>query len=118
MVRSKHSTTLHFPVNCEAIQGDRARAIQLYEKAAMKGSTLARHNLGMVEGENGNSTKAYKHLLISAKMGLKESLQTIEKMFMAGVATKEQYAEALRGYQTAVEETKSRDRDDAKRLGF
>ena len=31
-----------------------------------------------------------------------------------GVATKEQYAEALKGYQDAVEETKSHDRDKAK----
>ena len=32
---------------------------------------------------------------------------------MQGNATKEQYAEALKGYQDAVEETKSHDRDEA-----
>ena len=33
---------------------------------------------------------------------------------MGGMATKEQYAQALKGYQDAVEETKSHDRDEAK----
>ena len=46
-------------------------------------------------------------------MGLKESVQVIKKLFMGGLATKEQYAQALRGYQDAVEETRSRDRDEA-----
>ena len=41
----------------------------------------------------------------------------VSKYFMAGDATKEQYAEALRGYQDAVEEMKSHDRDEVKRLG-
>ena len=40
------------------------------------------------------------------------------KTFMVGAATKEQYAEALRRYQNAVEEMKSHDRDEAKRLGY
>ena len=40
-------------------------------------------------------------------------------MFMGGVATKEQYAETLKGYQDAVEKMKSHDRDEAnKRLGY
>jgi len=102
----------------EVIQADQAKAIQLYEKAAMEGSTLARHNLGMVAGENGNFVNSYKHLLISANMGLKESVDAIKGLFMRGLATKMQYAEAMRGYQAAVEETKSVDRDDAERLGF
>jgi len=37
-------------------------------------------------------------------------------MFMAGVATKELYTQALKGYQEAVEEMKSHDRDEAKRI--
>ena len=59
-----------------------------------------------------------RHFLISAKMGDKDSVEKIKKMFMAGLATKEQYAEALKGYQDAVEEMKSHDRDEAKRLGY
>ena len=39
-------------------------------------------------------------------------------MFTIELAAKEQYAEALRGYQDAVEEMKSHDRDEVKRLGY
>ena len=55
--------------------------------------------------------------LISAKIGCKDSVENTKRMFINGKATKEQYAEALKGYQNAVEETKSQDRDEAKRLG-
>jgi len=57
-----------------------------------------------------------KHFLISANMGDKLSLDQIKEMFMRGYATKTQYAEALEGYQAAVEETKSHQREKAKGL--
>ena len=59
-----------------------------------------------------------RHPLISAKMGHKDSVEKIKSMFIAWVATKGQYAEALKGYQDAVEEMRSHDRDEAKRLGY
>ena len=49
-------------------------------------------------------------------MGHKKSVETIKTQFMGGLATKGQYTEALKGYQDAVEETKSHDRDEAKGL--
>ena len=51
-------------------------------------------------------------------MGHKDSVEKIKSMFIAWVATKGQYAEALKGYQDAVEEMKSHDRDEAKRLRY
>ena len=66
----------------------------------------------------GNFDRAVRHLLISAKMGHDESLAMIKNMHMGGMTTKEQYTEALKGYQNAVEEMKSHDRDEAKRLDF
>ncbi|EJK53950.1 hypothetical protein THAOC_26512 [Thalassiosira oceanica] len=47
-------------------------------------------------------------------MGERGSVETIKEAFKAGAATKEQYAEALKGYQDATQETKSHDRDEAK----
>ncbi|EJK61672.1 hypothetical protein THAOC_17796 [Thalassiosira oceanica] len=96
----------------------RVKATEFYEKAAMQGHVLSRHNLGCIEGKKGNDDRAARHLLISAKMGYKESVETIKKMLMAGLATKAQYTEALKGYQDAVKEMKSHDRDKAKRLGY
>ena len=84
----------------------------------MQGYFEGRYNLGSIEGEKGNFGRAARHLLISAKMGDKNSVETIRKMFMGGLVTNEQYTEALKGYQDAVEEMKSHDRDEAKRLGY
>ncbi|EJK44099.1 hypothetical protein THAOC_37392, partial [Thalassiosira oceanica] len=97
---------------------DKAKGINFWSKAAMQGDAFARHNLGFYERKEGNHERAVRHYLISAKMGYEHSLESIKETFMAGHATKEQYAEALKGYQDAVEETKSYERDEAKRLGY
>ena len=96
------------------IQQDKAKAAEFYEKAALQGDVVSRHNLGGCEVLKGNYERAAKHFVISAKMGLEDSLKVIKQMFMAGLATKEQYAEALKGYHEAAEEMKSHDRDEAK----
>ena len=100
------------------VQQDEAKAADYYKKAAMQGQVESRHNIGNHEGMKGNYDRAVRRFLISAKMGLIQSVQEIKKYFKAGFATKEQYAEALKGYQDAVEESKSHDRDEAKRLGI
>ena len=51
-------------------------------------------------------------------MGYESSLNAIKDMFKDGQATKPQYSEALFGYRDAVEEMKSPQREEAKRLGF
>ena len=56
--------------------------------------------------------------MISAKMGFDTSVEMIKHMFAKGLVTKEQYTEALAGYQDAAEEMKSHDRDEAKRVGY
>ena len=101
----------------EGVEADMVKAVQFYKKAAMQGHAESRHNLGYYETSQGNGGLALKHFLIASKMGHKESLEAVKKMFMGGIATKDQYAEALRGHQDAVEEMKSHDRDEAKRLG-
>ena len=98
------------------VQQDMAKAIHFHEKAAMQGHVDSRHILGCIEGQEGNYDRAVRHHLISAKMGDEDSLGTIKRAFMDGIASKEQYAEALRGYQQAVEEIKSNDRVEATRL--
>ena len=103
-------------IYCEGggVSPDQVKAIHHYEVAAMQGHVEARCNLGGVEHMNGNYGRAVRHWLISAKMGDELSLEMIKMMFLEGNATKEQYADALRGYQDAIEETKSPERDEAK----
>ena len=101
------------------VQQDEAKAAEYYKKAAMQGHVESRsYNFGSYEGEKGNHDRAARHFVISAKMGHKGSLEMIKEVFMAGHATKKQHAEALKGYQDAVEEMKSHDRNEAKSLGI
>ncbi|EJK71982.1 hypothetical protein THAOC_06528 [Thalassiosira oceanica] len=103
--------------NGDAVKEDKPKGIRLWQKAAMKGDVGSRHNLGIAEFNNGNDELAVGHWMISAKMGYEDSLNEIKEMFTEGLATKEQYAEALRGYQEAMAEMKSHQREEAKRLG-
>ena len=81
----------------------------------MQGDADSRVKLALAELEDGNEDRAVRHLMISAKMGHKESLDAIKTLFAGGLATKQQYAEALKGYQDAVEEMKSPQREEAAR---
>ncbi|EJK46441.1 hypothetical protein THAOC_34889 [Thalassiosira oceanica] len=100
----------------DGVEEDKPRGIRHWQLAAMKGHVESRHNLGAVEIDNGHYELTVRHWMISAKMGLESSLNNIKKWFKLGRATKGQYAEALLGYRDAVEETKSPQREEAKRL--
>ena len=100
--------------NGDGIAQNVARGVSFYEKAAMMGHPEARHNLSSYEIRRGNYDRSVRHLLISAKMGYTLSLEEIKEFFRLGYATKAQYGEALKGYQDALEEMKSPEREEAK----
>ena len=103
----------------DGVEEDKPRGIHHWQQAAIKGHVDSRHNLGLAEYHyNGNYNLAVQHLMIAAKMGDQKTLDGINTLFKAGHATKAQYAEALIGYRDAVEEMKSPQREEAKRLGF
>ena len=79
----------------------------------MSGDVMARNNLGMMEKRTGNYQRAYKHCLISAKAGYKDSLDPVKQEYMHGQVTKEEYANTLREYQKSQDEMKSDARDKA-----
>ena len=99
----------------EGVPRNEEKADEFYKKAVMQGHAQSRYNLAYHEAEKGHHDRAVRHCMISAKMGHKNSVEMMKNAFMAGLATKEEYAEALKGYQDAVEEMKSHDRDQAKR---
>ena len=101
----------------KGVEEDKPRGIHHWQQAAMKGDVTSRYNLGAAEQDNGNPQLALQHWMISAKMGYGDSLHNVKEMFKVGQATKAQYAEALLGYRDAVEEVKSPQREEAKRLG-
>ena len=98
------------------IDKDMARAVEHYEFAAKQGHALSRHNLGVMEYKAGNKGLALKHWMISAKLGDADSIDRIKDMLRWGIASKSDYAEALRGFNDAVEEMSSRERDEAKEV--
>ncbi|EJK75984.1 hypothetical protein THAOC_02275 [Thalassiosira oceanica] len=100
----------------EGIPQDSAKALRQWERAATQGSVSARHNLGIHDWDQGNYERGVKHFLIAAKMGAKISLDSIKDMFVEGVASKEQYADALKGYQDSMEEMASSERVEVKEI--
>ncbi|EJK56534.1 hypothetical protein THAOC_23561, partial [Thalassiosira oceanica] len=102
----------------DGVEEDKPRSIQHWQEAAINGHVQSRHNLGIAEHKNGNYKLAVQHWMITAKMGYDKSLNRIKEMFKDGHATKAQYAEALLGYRDSVEEMKSPQREEGKRLGF
>ena len=108
----------HYNLACLYAKGadvakDMTKAFRHYEAAAIRGYVKARHNLGCKEDDAGNADLALQHWMIASKMGHGGSLTNVKDMFMHGLATKADYAEALRGYQSAVDEMRSPYRDEA-----
>ena len=112
-----HHSIGHIYYFGNGVEIDKPRGSHHWQQAAMNGHADSRHFLGFVECENGNHLLAVQHWMISAKIGYEKSLNGIKGMFKLGHATKAQYAEALMGYRDSVEETKSPQREEAKRLG-
>ena len=83
------------------------------EIAAKGGHTIARQNLGSDEANRGNYKRALKHWMIAAKIGCHTSLANILDLYKYGDATKDDYADALTGFQKADEERTSPDRKSA-----
>ncbi|EJK77887.1 hypothetical protein THAOC_00249, partial [Thalassiosira oceanica] len=103
----------NFYYNGVGVTQDEAKARHYWGKAACQGHMEARHNLGAIESACGNFERAVRHWMIPAKLGCKQSLDNIKAMFAAGHATKQQYGEALVGYQASTEDMKSPEREKA-----
>ena len=95
------------------VEKDMKKAIHHFEQAAIGGHPQARGVLGMHEKINGRFKRAARHLIIAANLGDEKCLQEVKALFVKGVVSKEEYAAALRGYQSAVDETKSAGREAA-----
>jgi len=102
----------------DGVERDEKKAAYYWELAAMRGDTLARHNLGIYEERKGNVDRALKHYMIAVEFGYTDSLTMIKTLFMNGHATKDDYAKALRDHQAYLNEIKSDQRDKAAEYPF
>ena len=97
----------------KGVERDEKKASQYYELAAMRGDVCARHNLGIIEENKGDIDRALKHFMTAVEFGYSKSLVHIKGFFVTGLATKDDYAKALRAYQAYLDEIKSDQRDKA-----
>ena len=81
------------------------------EKAAIGGHPGARHNLGYYEWKSGNIERAVKHYVITANLGLEDSMKALWTHYSLGNITKEDLEATLRTHQAAIDEMKGSDRD-------
>ena len=95
------------------VEIDKKKAKYYLELAAIKGSVIARHNLGCVEGNAGNHRRAMKHFMLAAKAGDKKSLEEVKRGFTKGYVMKDEYESTLRAYHECQAEMKSETRDKA-----
>ena len=95
------------------VEKDEKKQVYHLEEAAIRGSVLARHDLGWIEGHNGSMERAVKHFIIAANMGCDKSLKILWKYNAGGFLKKEVLAATLRAHQAAVDATKSPQREEA-----
>jgi hypothetical protein len=95
------------------VSKDRAKAKQYFEKGAMRGCASSRFNLGIMHAQDGRPDQAIKHWLIGASGGEIQAIDGIKRAIPVGIATRDDYAQALRGYQLYLNEIRSDERDRA-----
>ena len=97
----------------KGVEKDVKKVVYHWEQAAIGGHPKARYNLGCEENSNGRIDRAMKHWIIAATLGCDDTLDALKVCFRGGLVTKEDFAAALRAHQTAVEATKSPQREAA-----
>jgi hypothetical protein len=102
------------------VEKDSGKEIHHLEVATIGGHPGARHNLAVLEFNEGSRERAGKHWIIAATQGQDESIESLMNMFkLEGIeggrrsVSKEDLAAALRGHQAAVEAYKSPQREAA-----
>jgi len=111
----------------EGVEKDVKKKVYHLEEAAIGGHPDARLNLGCIEEDNGRDDRAVKHWIIAANMGHDGSLENLKlvyreglpaspQIYREGLVSKEDFASALRAHQTAVDATKSPQRETAERF--
>jgi tetratricopeptide (TPR) repeat protein len=110
---SAHYSLSIFYRDGEGVEKDVKKQVYHLEEAAIGGHPDARHYLGGAEVNNGRYERARKHWIIAANLGFHDSLKGLKGLHEIGQASKEEYADALRAYQAAVDATKSSQREEA-----
>ena len=93
------------------LEENQGEALNHWKEAAEGGHLIARHNLGCIEGANGNRPAAIRHLRLSASGGMRMSIDRVIVCFQRGVLRHGDLAETLQAFYLARAELKSENRD-------
>ena len=98
------------------VEKDKGKEIFHQEEAAIGGHPIARLRLTFNEVENRNVERAVKHWIIAATQGQDESIKMLMTAFQQGFISKDILATTLRAHKTAVDATKSPQRELAEKF--
>ncbi len=112
------NASAHFNVSIlyqdgEGVEKDEKKFMHHLEEASIAGHPGARFNLGLHERKGCSKERAVKHFIIAANLGHDKSVKALKEGYAEGFVSKEDFATALRSYQTAVDAMKSPQRDAA-----
>jgi hypothetical protein len=99
----------------EGVEVDFEKATYHLEEAAIGGHPRARVFLGVVERRRGRHERAARHFIFAAKQGFDFAVEHLKEGYKEGHVSKDDFGAALRAYQSAVDATKSPEREAAKR---
>eukprot|EP00985_Skeletonema_marinoi_P013621 scaffold6789_cov206-Skeletonema_marinoi.AAC.5 len=101
------------------VEKDEKKRLYHLEEASIGGHLVARRNLGIDELSNGRLERSVKHLLIAANLGDAEAVEFLKEVhemgqeYEMGAFGIDVCDAAVRGYQAAVDATKSPEREAA-----
>ena len=83
------------------------------EEAAIAGHVGARFTLAQNEKmRRGNTARAVKHLIISAKLGCDYSMKALQQCYEKGEVCEDQFIAARHAHEVAIDEMKSPQREE------
>jgi hypothetical protein len=97
----------------KGVEKDEKKALYHWEEAAIGGHPDARHNLAIIEMNNGRPERGVKHFIIAANLGDEDSMKVLWKCYAKEFVSKDDLNATLRKHHAAVNATKSSQRKAA-----
>jgi hypothetical protein len=95
------------------VEKDEKKEIYHLEEAAIGGHPSARYSLACAEIRYKRYERAQKHFIIAAKLGDEDGLEAVKDLHAKEEINKVDHDAAVRGYQAAIDATKSEQREAA-----
>ena len=95
----------------KGVEKNEKKELYHLEQASIGGHPTARHTLGVIERTNGRIDRAVRHMVIAANLGCVDSMRELWAHYHHGHIRKENLEAAIRKHNSAIEATKSTQRE-------